>query len=70
MILIIFKLTIKEDKTGNKRATSISNSKNKITKIKNRIEKGVREHVKGSNPHSNGARFSELDWFDNFEINM
>lgn len=43
---------------GIKSVISISNTKNKTAKRKNRRENGVREWVCGSNPHSNGDCFS------------
>lgn len=46
--------------TGKSNLISTSNTKNKITKIKNRIEKGLRILLKGSNPHSNAENFWAL----------
>lgn len=46
------------EKIGKIKLISISKIKNKIIKIKNRIEKGIRIFLKGSNPHSKGDFFS------------
>ena len=43
---------------GKRRATSTSKIKKSTTKRKNRVEKGDRVSLKGSNPHSNGDIFS------------
>nr|ADD37176.1 NADH dehydrogenase subunit 3 [Platevindex mortoni]UZH97748.1 NADH dehydrogenase subunit 3 [Platevindex mortoni] len=45
-------------KTGNSSAISTSKMSNSTTKTKNRVEKGVRLALSGSNPHSNGVNFS------------
>ena len=47
-----------EKSMGRIRATSISKTKKITTTIKNFIQKGKREIVLGSNPHSNGEDFS------------
>lgn len=43
---------------GKIKAISTSKIKKIIAIKKNRIEKGVREELKGLNPHSNGDNFS------------
>jgi len=45
---------------GNNSAISISNTRNRTARIKNRIEKGIRAELCGSKPHSNGVLFSNL----------
>ena len=47
-----------EKSIGKIKATSISNTKKITTTIKNFIQKGSREMVLGSNPHSKGEDFS------------
>ena len=47
-----------EKSMGRIRATSISKTKKITTTIKNFIQKGKREILLGSNPHSNGEDFS------------
>ena len=58
LIVILFIIFIIE-KIGNNILISISKIKNKIIKMKNRIEKGIRISLKGSNPHSKGVFFSK-----------
>lgn len=56
---------------GSSRAISTSKIK-KITAIKkNRREKGKRDELLGSNPHSNGELFSRsmIDFFERIEAN-
>jgi hypothetical protein len=48
-------------KIGNSSATSISKIKKSATKTKKRVEKGLREMLKGSNPHSKGVIFSSFN---------
>jgi hypothetical protein len=45
---------------GISKAISISKTKNKTARMKNRKEKGIRAELCGSNPHSNGVDFSKL----------
>lgn len=45
---------------GISKAISISKTKNKTARMKNRREKGMRAELCGSNPHSNGVDFSKL----------
>jgi hypothetical protein len=45
---------------GNIKAISTSKIKKIIAIKKNRKEKGSRDELKGSNPHSNGELFSRL----------
>lgn len=54
---------------GKIKAISTSKIKKIIAIKKNRIEKGIREDLKGSNPHSNGAAFSRslIIFFDKIE---
>ena len=47
-----------ENKRGRIKATSMSKTKKMITIIKNFIQKGRREILWGSNPHSKGEAFS------------
>ena len=47
-----------EKSMGRIKATSISKTKKITTTIKNFIQKGKREILLGSNPHSNGEDFS------------
>lgn len=53
---------IKKVSTGNNNAISTSKIKNNTTKIKNRVEKGARISLKGSNPHSKADNFSVELW--------
>ena len=57
-IIIKEKTNIPEKSIGNSKATSMSNTKKITTTIKNFIQKGKREILLGSKPHSNGEDFS------------
>ena len=52
------KTSMPEKSIGRINATSISKTKKITTTIKNFIQKGKREILLGSNPHSNGEDFS------------
>ena len=52
------KTSMPEKSMGRIKATSISKTKKITTTIKNFIQKGKREILLGSNPHSNGEDFS------------
>ena len=52
------KTRMPEKSIGRINATSISKTKKITTTIKNFIQKGKREILLGSNPHSNGEDFS------------
>lgn len=47
---------------------SISNTKNNTASRKNRRERGIREFLSGSNPHSNGECFSRSAEWREFRI--
>ena len=57
-IVIKEKTSMPEKSMGRIKATSISKTKKITTTIKNFIQKGKREILLGSNPHSNGEDFS------------
>lgn len=48
------------DGIGRRSAISISKTKNRTARIKNRMENGIRAELWGSNPHSKGVLFSKL----------
>jgi len=52
--------------TGINKAISISKTRNKTAKIKNRSENGIRAELYGSKPHSKGVLFSKLNCADLF----
>ena len=52
------KTIILENNIGRIKATSISNTRKITTTMKNFMQKGKREILLGSNPHSNGEDFS------------
>ena len=52
------KTNILENNIGRIKATSISNTRKITTTMKNFMQKGKREILFGSNPHSNGEDFS------------
>ena len=52
------KIIILENSIGKIKATSISNTRKITTTIKNFMQKGKREILLGSNPHSKGEAFS------------
>lgn len=58
------------DGIGINKAISISNTKNRTAKIKNRKENGIRAELCGSNPHSNGVDFSKFTSIFLFKINV
>lgn len=58
------------DGIGIRRAISISNTKNKTAKIKNRNENGIRAELWGSNPHSKGVDFSKFVFIFLFNNNV
>lgn len=58
------------DGIGISKAISISNTKNRTAKIKNRKENGIRAELCGSNPHSNGVDFSKFTSIFLFKINV
>jgi len=66
--LLIFKVLI----IGNISAISTSKIKKIIAIKKNRKEKGIRDELKGSNPHSNGDVFSRSykDFFETKLLNI
>ena len=57
-IVIKENTSMPEKSIGRIKATSISKTKKITTTIKNFIQKGKREILLGSNPHSNGEDFS------------
>lgn len=65
-------LVLKIKTIGRIKAISTSKIKKIIAIKKNRIEKGIREEFKGSNPHSKADDFSRslIIFFDNIEAKI
>jgi len=58
------------DGIGINKAISISNTRNRTARIKNRKENGIRAELWGSKPHSNGVDFSKFTFIFLFNKNV
>ena len=70
MVNLIIHVKNSIDGIGNKSAISISKTRNRTAKIKNRKENGIRAELCGSKPHSKGVVFSKFNNIFLFKKNV